>query len=151
MAKRSFFQKLTGGIGMKSEDEMEMEAGGGESLAGRSEWIEEEEGQLTVDGYQTPAEIIVQTMVAGVRPEDLQITISRDMITIKGKREENRTITDDNYFLQELYWGSFSRTILLPEEIDPEEAEAIEKHGLLVIKLPKIDKEKKTSLKIKSV
>jgi len=90
-------------------------------------------------------------MVAGVRPEDLQITISRDMITIKGKREENRTITDDNYFLQELYWGSFSRTILLPEEIDPEEAEAIEKHGLLVIKLPKIDKEKKTSLKIKSV
>ena len=136
---------------MKSEDEMEMEAGGGESLAGRSEWIEEEEGQLTVDVYQTPAEIIVQTMVAGVRPEDLQITISRDMITIKGKREENRTITDDNYFLQELYWGSFSRTILLPEEIDPEEAEAIEKHGLLVIKLPKIDKEKKTSLKIKSV
>ena len=136
---------------MKSEDEMEMEAGGGESLAGRSEWIEAEEGQLTVDVYQTPAEIIVQTMVAGVRPEDLQITISRDMITIKGKREENRTITDDNYFLQELYWGSFSRTILLPEEIDPEEAEAIEKHGLLVIKLPKIDKEKKTSLKIKSV
>lgn len=134
-----------------SDDDALTEIQGDESEPGKSDWAEEEEGQLTVDVYQTPAEIVVQTMVAGVRPEDLQITISRDMITIKGKREENRSISEDNYFLNELYWGSFSRTILLPEEIDPEEAEAIEKHGLLVIKLPKIDKEKKTSLRIKSV
>jgi len=136
---------------MSDEEESLMEETKERDLAKRGEWTDEEEGQLTVDVYQSPAEIIVQTMVAGVRPEDLTITISRDMITIKGKREENRTISEDNYFLQELYWGSFSRTILLPEEIDPEEAEAIEKHGLLVIKLPKIDKEKKTSLRIKSV
>ena len=136
---------------MSDEEESLMEETKERDLAKRGEWADEEEGQLTVDVYQSPAEIIVQTMVAGVRPEDLTITISRDMITIKGKREENRTISEDNYFLQELYWGSFSRTILLPEEIDPEEAEAIEKHGLLVIKLPKIDKEKKTSLRIKSV
>jgi len=136
---------------MNEDEESLIEEAEGRELAKKSEWAEEEEGQLTVDVYQTPAEIIVQTMVAGVRPEDLTITISRDMITIKGKREENRTISEDNFFLQELYWGSFSRTILLPEEIDPEEAEAIEKHGLLIIKLPKIDKEKKTSLRIKSV
>ena len=151
MSTKSFFQKLTGGVRMSDEEESLMEETKERDLAKRGEWADEEEGQLTVDVYQSPAEIIVQTMVAGVRPEDLTITISRDMITIKGKREENRTISEDNYFLQELYWGSFSRTILLPEEIDPEEAEAIEKHGLLVIKLPKIDKEKKTSLRIKSV
>ena len=119
----------------------------------KEDWMEEEaeEGQLAVDVYQTPGEIIVQTMVAGVRPEDLTINITRDMITIRGKREENRIITDDNYFSRELYWGSFSRTILLPQEVDPEEAEATEKHGLLTIRLPKIDKGKKTNLRVKSL
>lgn len=112
---------------------------------------QEEEGQLAVDVYQTPGEIVVQTMVAGVRPEDLQISISRDMVTIKGKREEARTINDDNYFAKELYWGTFSRTILLPQEIDPEGADAIERHGLLIIKMPKMDRERKTSLKVKSI
>jgi HSP20 family protein len=112
---------------------------------------EEEDAELTVDVYQTPNDIVVQTMVAGVRPEDLDIVITRDMITIRGKREESRTINEDNYFSKELYWGSFSRTISLPEEVDPEESEATEKHGLLTIKLPKIDKEKKKSVKVKSL
>ena len=124
-----------------------------ETAKAKENWMEEEaeEGQLTVDVYKTPNEIIVQTMVAGVRPEDLQINITRDMITVKGKREENRNISDDNYFTRELYWGAFSRTILLPQEVEPEEAEAIEKHGLLIIKLPKIDKEKKMNLRVKSL
>ncbi len=116
-----------------------------------SKWEEEEEAQLTVDLYQTPTEIVVQTMVAGVVPDNLSIVITRDMITIHGKREENHSINSDNYFVQELYWGAFSRTISLPEEVDPEEAEAIEKHGLLIIRLPKINKEKKTTLKVKSI
>lgn len=116
-------------------------------------WMEEsnEEGELTVDVHQTPAEIIVQTFVAGVRLEDLNISIMRDMITIKGKREGNKNISDEDYFVRELYWGAFSRTILLPQEIEPSEAEATEKHGLLIIKLPKIDKAKKTTLRVKSV
>ena len=59
--------------------------------------------------YQTPSDIIVQTMVAGVKPDDLDLTIARDMITIKGKREEARVINEDNFFTKELYWGSFSR------------------------------------------
>jgi HSP20 family protein len=90
-------------------------------------------------------------MVAGVQPDNLSITITRDMITIKGKREENQSIDKENYFVQELYWGSFSRTISLPEEVDPEEAEAVERHGLLIIKLPKLDKNRETKLKIKSI
>ena len=90
-------------------------------------------------------------MIAGVHPDNLSINITRDTISVCGKREENHSINKENYFVQELYWGTFSRTITLPEEVNPEEAEAIEKHGLLIIKLPKIDKNKETKLKVKSI
>ncbi len=112
---------------------------------------EESEGQLTVDVYQTPTDIVVQTMVAGVRPEDLTLSITRDILTIRGRREETKSINEENYFIRELYWGTFARTILLPEEVDIEGAEAIEKHGLLIVKLPKIDKQKQTNLRVKSL
>ena len=160
--KKSFFERLTGGIRLDENESPEYDAPEDEKgvnmnqkvdKSKESAWIEEEneEAQLTVDVYQTQTEIIVQTMVAGVRPEDLQINITRDMITIKGKREENKMIAPENYFTKELYWGAFSRTILLPQEIEPEEAEAIERHGLLMIRLPKIDKGRQTSLKVKSI
>ncbi|MBY0376597.1 Hsp20/alpha crystallin family protein [Patescibacteria group bacterium] len=154
--KRSFFERLTGTMRAPQEDE---DHGPVVKLSVKEEkkstpgWMEEEneEMELAVDVYQTPTDIIVQTMVAGVRPEDLELSIARDMITIKGKREEMRNIDEDNYFTKELYWGSFSRTILLPQEIEPEEAEATEKQGLLTVVLKKIDKEKKTSIKVKAI
>lgn len=155
--KRSFFERLTGSTRYDEEEEVLEQsrrlAVKGETKKEAQNWIEEEneDAELTVDVYQTPTDIVVQTMVAGVRPEDLELTISRDMITIRGKREESRTIDEENYFTKELFWGSFSRTIMLPQEIDPEEAEAVAKQGLLTIKLPKIDKEKKTSIKVKSI
>ena len=116
-------------------------------------WIEEEneELELAVDVYQTPTDIILQTMVAGVKPEDLDLTVTRDMINIKGKREENRIVDEENYFVKELYWGKFSRTVVLPQEVEPEEVEATEKHGLLTIKIQKVDKEKRNNIKVKSV
>lgn len=151
--KRSFFEKLTGSLRAEDceEEEPKKLTVKGENGKKDASWMEEEndEAELTVDVYQTQSEVIVQTMVAGVRPEDLELTLSRDMITIRGKREESRIIEEENYFAKELYWGAFSRTILLPTEVDPEEAEAIEKHGLLTIKLPKVDKDKKTSVKVK--
>jgi HSP20 family protein len=73
------------------------------------------------------------------------------MVTIRGTREEERTAKEDDYYTRELYWGSFSRTISLPEEIDVDEAEAVEKHGLLIIKLPKLDKRRESKLKVKTV
>lgn len=120
---------------------------------GANAWIEEEadEAELTVDVYQTPTDMVVQTMVAGVRPDDLEISISRDIVTIRGKREENRNIDEDNYFVKELYWGKFSRTISLPAEVEPEEVEATEKHGLLTIKIKKVDKGKKNNVRVKSI
>ena len=75
-----------------------------------------EEGELSVDVYQNPNEIVIKTMVAGVKPEDLDVSISRDMVTAKGKRENERIVADDDYFHKELYWGSFSRTaVVLPQ------------------------------------
>ena len=117
-------------------------------------WADEEtesEGELTVDVYQTADSIVIKSMIAGVRPEDLDISITRDSVTIRGHREEERIAKDDDYFARELYWGSFSRTVQLPEEIDVDEAEAIEKHGLLILKLPKLDKKRQSKLKVKTV
>ncbi|MEI8327727.1 MAG: Hsp20/alpha crystallin family protein [Candidatus Taylorbacteria bacterium] len=152
--KKSFFERLTGTVRMEEEAETKpvkkAAVSGGSDLG---TWMEEEtdqEGELTVDVYQTPEMIIIKSMIAGVRPEDLDISITRDMITIRGKREEERIARDDDYFTRELYWGSFSRTISLPEEIDVEEAEAIEKHGLLILKLPKLDKKRLSKLKVKT-
>lgn len=110
---------------------------------------EAEEAQLTVDVYHTPTEIIIKTMVAGVKPEDLDVSITRDSVTIRGERGEERTVSGDEYIHRELYWGAFSRTVNLPEEIDVDEAEALEKHGMLILRLPKLDKNRHTKLRVK--
>jgi HSP20 family protein len=148
--KRSFFERITGSVSVNDDDQDNVITPG--SNGGKESWLDTpEEGELAVDVYQTPSEIVIKTMVSGVKPEDLNIAITREMVTIKGKRESVREINDDNYFQRELYWGAFSRTILLPAEVEVEEAEAIEKHGLLTIRLPKIDKDKTSSLKVKSL
>jgi HSP20 family protein len=158
--KRSFFERLTGSMSAEEEPEenkRDYSAKGVKVSSSKKEqendWIEEEneEAELSIDVYQTPTDIIVQTMVAGVRPEDLEISVSRDVVTIRGEREESRTIDEDNYFTKELYWGKFSRTISLPAEVEPEEVEATERHGLLTVKIKKVDKEKKSSIKVKSI
>ncbi len=146
-SKKSFFERLTGTVKLEEGDEAAVEETEDRGIMEEGD----EEGQLTVDVFQTPDEIVIKTMVAGVRPEDLDINITRDMVTIKGKREETLEIHDHDYFHKELYWGSFSRTVMLPEEIEVEEAEAIERHGLLTIKLPKVDKSKQNKLRVKSV
>ncbi|OHA15216.1 MAG: hypothetical protein A3G52_01255 [Candidatus Taylorbacteria bacterium RIFCSPLOWO2_12_FULL_43_20] len=153
--KRSFFERLTGSVHVDDIEDDEEEAGKPASSAERKNaWAEEAEtdvdGQLTVDVYQNPNEIIIKTMVAGVRPDDLDISITREMVTIKGKREAAREVSEQDYFFKELYWGTFSRTILLPQEIEVEDADASERQGLLTIRLPKVNKEKQTKLKVKT-
>lgn len=108
------------------------------------------EGQLPVDVYQTPSEIIIRTFIAGVRPDEMSVSISRDMVTIEGSREERATVSENDYFHHELFWGSFARTILLPQEVDVENSSAGAKDGLLTIILPKLDKAKQTKLRIKA-
>lgn len=147
MKKKSFFEKLTGIVKINDDDnDIELSEDDDEES---EDVICESEAQLAVDMYQTPSEIIIKTMVAGTKPEDLDINITRDMVTIKGKREEESDDGDD-FFHKELYWGCFSRTIILPQEIDVEEAEALNKNGLLTIKLPKLDKNRQAKLKVKN-
>ncbi len=149
--KRSFFQRLTGAtIAEDEKDDAAPVRAAGRKQNGIAEEAAPEEGELTVDVYQTPDDIVIKTIVAGVKPEDLDISITRDMVTIRGVRQETRETEDSDYFHKELYWGSFSRTILLPQEIDVDAAEAIERHGLLTLKLPKLDKTRQTKLKVKS-
>jgi HSP20 family molecular chaperone IbpA len=153
--KRSFFERLSGGVKMSDDTQESNSPLVSEHNSNPELWqtgqAEETDGELALDVYQTASEIIIQTFVAGVKPEDLEINITRDLLTLRGKRMETRTIKEDDYFSKELYWGSFSRTISLPQEVEPEEAEAIERHGLLTIRLPKIDRNKKNHLKVKSL
>lgn len=111
---------------------------------------ERTEGHLPVDLYQTPNEIVLRTFVAGVRPEDLNVSISRDMVVIEGSREEHSESTGTDYFNQELFWGAFARTVMLPQEVDVDGANASCKDGLLTIELPKLDRSRQTKLRIKS-
>ncbi len=110
---------------------------------------EESEGQLTVDVYQDKDSIVVQSTVAGVDPEDLEINITNESVTVKGRREKIEKIEDKNYFYQECYWGRFSRSIILPEEVDPEKSTAALKNGVLTIKMPKLNRRKAKKLKVK--
>ena len=110
-----------------------------------------DEGQLPVDVHQTASDIIVRAFVAGVRPDELSISISRDMVELSGSRMEREQTSGTDYFTRELFWGSFSRTISLPEEVDVDESDAVCKHGLLILKLPKLDKKRQTKLKVKTI
>ena len=153
--KRSFFERLTGTISLKGnssdfEEDIAVEELG---TGAPSSWETSEpaEGELAVDVYQTDDSIVIQAMVAGVASENLSVSVTRDMVTVKGKREAPKGIAPENYFYQELYWGAFSRTILLPAEVETDEVEATERHGLLTVKLPKIDKGRIQNVKIKSL
>ena len=110
----------------------------------------EQDGELPIDMYQTRDSIIIRALVAGVSPEDLNISITRDMVTLRGVREEIQEAPNEDYFHRELFWGSFSRSIVLPEEIVIDEAQAKEKHGLLQIILPKLDRGRSARLTVKS-
>ncbi|MBY0539281.1 Hsp20/alpha crystallin family protein [Patescibacteria group bacterium] len=160
MAKKpSFFDRLTGASNYETDfDSFEDEAPQAKPVRGQQAQTaqpvamqSEEVGvaQLTVDVYQTDADIIIRALVAGVRPEDLDIAITRDMVTIKGKRVEQKEVQENNYVYQELYWGAFERTVVLPAEVDVDMAEASEKHGLLTVRLPKINKDRQTKLKVR--
>ena len=158
--KPSFLERLTGSASLRNfeedfeedfETEEALEDTPSEEGTGWPEAPQEpqEEGELPVDMYQTSDSIVIRALVAGVHPNDLDIAITRDMVTVRGMREEDQEAPNEDYYHRELYWGGFSRKILLPEEVQIDEAEAREKHGLLEIVLPKVDKERSAKLKVK--
>ncbi|NDF13491.1 MAG: Hsp20/alpha crystallin family protein [Proteobacteria bacterium] len=153
--KRSFFERLTGSIRMEDDEPVTMATPARKPSLYRSYAADTydaddettviesvdiemqddndsdpEEAQLAVDIYETNDAVVVKTMTAGVRKEDLQISVTRETLTIRGRRE-NDPGYQHHYYNQELFWGPFARTVNLPTEIDIEQATATEHHGLV--------------------
>lgn len=112
---------------------------------------EHEEGQLTIDVYQTDKHIVIQSPVAGVAGGDLDVSITNDMVTIKGKRSREDEVNEGDYYFQELYWGSFSRSVILPTEVQAGKVKASLKNGILTIRLPKVKKESARKIQIEEL
>ena len=152
MRKKRSLKKLeikTEPIETKEPDSKEEERPVDKTETNKEKWFEQE-GQLAVDVYETDGELVIQSAIAGVKPEDLNVSIENDRVLIKGERTEKEKIEGKNYFYQECYWGQFSREIMLPAETDPSRAEASMKEGVLTIRLPKIEREKKRKIQVKS-
>ena len=170
MAKKSFFERLTGATTEDIEEKSRLTVNPiliDESKIDKSKKKEdnkpekpkikekkelsEEEGQLTIDIYQTENDIIIKSTIAGVKSEDMDIEITNDRINIKGTRKKDNSITQENYYYQELYWGPFSRSVILPLDVDADKSKASIKNGILTIKLPKLEKSKTKTIKVKEI
>lgn len=179
MAKSSFFEKLTGAnwsedktseekpkksefkskkegtkiITKEKKNSSEATTLKKESVSNKKDtgdWMVESEGQLTIDVYQTPNEIVIMSTIAGVSPEDIDIAMANDMITIKGNRKKGEEVQEEDYYYQECYWGPFSRSVILPIDVEVDKAQASMKNGILTIRLPKIEKVKTKKIIIKA-
>lgn len=103
-------------------------------------WINQSyDGKLAVDVYQTSHDIIIKSTIAGCSSEDIDISINNQMVTIKGARTPDEDVSEEDYFFRECYWGGFSRSIILPIEVDPTGCEASIQNGILTIRLPKAE------------
>lgn len=173
--KKSFFERLTGAKNIESPDfnesvpvfteeeetsvmmreqptafpVREEESWTPSSFAPNATENDGAEGQLTIDVYQTENDIVIKSTIAGVKPEDLDVSINNDMVTVKGERKNEEIVDNGNYYYQECYWGSFSRSVLLPVDVIPEKADASLKNGILTIRLPKADTTKTKKIQVR--
>ncbi|MBI5401394.1 Hsp20/alpha crystallin family protein [Candidatus Wolfebacteria bacterium] len=153
---KKFFEKLAGVADetedfepkMVKADKIDIEEKEGKKAV-EEMLFDEGEGQLTLDVYQTANDIVIESPIAGILVDDLDVEISPESVTIRGKREKKEKIEKKDYLYQELYWGRFSRSVILPQEINPDHAKADFKNGVLKIVLPKINKQKSKKMKIR--
>ena len=111
--------------------------------------LENNEGQLTIDVYQTDSDIVIKSTIAGVKPEDLDVSINNDMLTIRGERKNDEQVMEENYYYQECYWGSFSRSVILPIDVVADKIEASMKNGILTVRMPKADNNKSKQIQVR--
>lgn len=120
-------------------------------LAGDEDWMEQAEGQLAVDVYQTKDNVIIKAPIAGVTADRLDIEVAEDIVNIRGERVEDKEVDREHYYVQECYWGSFSRSVILPTSTMAEKASAALKDGVLTITIPKVAQDKVKKIKVKPV
>jgi len=113
-----------------------------------AEEIFNKDGELVIDVFETNAEFVVLAAIAGVQIKDLDISLEKDMMIIKGDRCDPHGHPDKKYFYQECYWGPFSRKVILPENIDIDKADAQMDKGILTIKIPKNERVEKIGVKV---
>ena len=102
-----------------------------------SSWIPaKEEGQLAIDVFRQDEMLVIRAPIAGVNPDHIAIHLHNGLLTIRGERAQSHTIHEADWFHRECYWGSFSRSILLPEDVDEHAIDAHVKQGILEIHLP---------------
>lgn len=114
-------------------------------------YINEIEGELSLDVYEEAGNIVVQAPLAGVALEDLDINFSQGVLTIKGDRKVSNELKEDKYYIKECFWGKFSRSILLPDDIDSAKIKAHLKNGILTVVLPKLELPNNVSIEIKKL
>lgn len=113
------------------------------------EWLEDEEpGQLAIDAFQDEESVVVKAPIAGVGLDDVEISITDEVVTIKGVRQPSPEVARENYFIQECYWGPFARSYILPVSVDAAKAQATLKDGILTIRIPKQERAKTKVLKV---
>ena len=170
-----FFDKLKGGMGIeesekvkkaepkrktkveaepesKPEPEKKIKLPKKEEPPAKGEARSEErqtEGELAIDVFETDNDIVIQSTIGGTKPEDLDISVENDLVTIRGSRERSAEKEGKKYFYQECYWGSFMRQVILPEEVDGTRARATIKNGVLTLTMPKLHRKKKRKIMVK--
>ena len=112
--------------------------------------LKKEVGQLSVDIFHTDKEIIILAPIAGVNEEDIKLSVTEDVLVIKGEREAVETVDEDNYYTRECFWGNFQRAIVLPKEADIKNIKASFEKNVLEIRIPKTEHEKTKIIKIKT-
>jgi HSP20 family protein len=122
-----------------------------QEATGDPDWFDEADGQVALDVYQTEDNVILKAPIAGVKESDLELTVTDEVVTIKGTRSDMHAESRDAYFLEECYWGSFSRSYVLPVAVDADRAQAVLQAGLLTITIPKLEKSKARTIQVQSV
>jgi len=122
-----------------------------DSFVRPSSWSSEGDGRdnLPLDMYQTENEVVVKAPLPGFKPEEVDISITGDMLTIRGEHKEEKETKEEDYIYRERSYGSFSRTVSIPVEVKSEEAEATFENGELMLKIPKAEEAKPKQIKVK--
>jgi len=117
-----------------------------------NDWLQadeiETEGQLALDVFHDEKKIVIKSTIAGANPENLKISLHNDLLMIKGRRDIDEDVPEENYLFKECYWGPFSRSVILPAEVDTKRVDAEIENGVLTITLYKT-KPEKIEIKVK--
>jgi len=103
---------------------------------------------FALDVYENDDAVVVKGALPGVRPEEVDISVTGDVLTIKGETKSEEESKDGSYHRRELRYGAFARSVALPTLVDYDKAEATFENGILTVSLPKAEEVKPKSIKI---